>query len=265
MDMFFSLSKIFWFIFDPGNIFVFVLVFVSVMLWLGKRTVVKWSLLVVMFFVLLVSIFPIGDKLLVTLENRFPLVDKVPKDIKGIIVLGGVVNQFVSDDRGVVSVGSSVERIVYFCKLAKEYPDAKLVFTGGSGNLFDQSLKEADFVAPLMSQLGLDASRVVFESQSRNTWENAVYSKNIMNPAEGELWLIITSAFHMPRSVGAFRKAGWNVLAYPVDYQTLSTAGQQLGFNFRGGINSLAFSAHEWIGLTAYWLTSRSSEFFPRR
>ena len=141
----------------------------------------------------------------------------------------------------------------------------KLVLTGGSGNLYDQSLKEADFVTPLMSQLGLDASRVVFESQCRNTWENAVYSKNIMNPAEGELWLIITSAFHMPRSVGAFRKAGWNVLAYPVDYQTLSTAGQQLGFNFRGGINSLAFSAHEWIGLTAYWLTGRSSEFFPRR
>ena len=263
--MFFSLSKIFWFIFDPGNILVFVLLFVSVMLWLGKRTLVKWSMLVVMLFVLLVSIFPIGGKLLVVLENRFPRVDKVPENIKGIIVLGGVVNQFLSADRGVVSVGSSVERVIYFCKLAKEYPDIKLVFTGGSGNLFDQSLKEAEFVAPLMSQLGLDPSRVIFESKSRNTWENAVYSKNIINPSADELWLLITSAFHVPRSVGAFRKAGWNVMAYPVDYNTLSNSRYQLGFNFRSGINGLAFGIHEWIGLTAYWLSGRSSEFFPSR
>ena len=263
--MFFSLSKIFWFIFDPGNILVFVLLFVSVMLWLGKRTLVKWSMLVVMLFLLFVSIFPIGGKLLVILENRFPRVDKVPENIKGIIVLGGVVNQFISADRGVVSVGGSVERVIYFCKLAKEYPDTKLVFTGGSGNLFDQSLKEAEFAVPLMSQLGLDVSRVIFESKSRNTWENAVYSKNIINPSADELWLLITSAFHAPRSVGAFRKAGWNVIAYPVDYNTLSNSRHQLGFNFRGGINSLAFSVHEWIGLTAYWLTGRSSEFFPSR
>ncbi|MEE2745262.1 MAG: YdcF family protein [Pseudomonadota bacterium] len=259
------MSKIFWFIFDPGNIFVFVLVFVSVMLWLGKHNLVKWSMLVFMFFVLLVSIFPIGGKLLVILENRFPRVDKVPENIKGIIVLGGVVNQFVSADRGVASVGGSVERIIYFCKLAKEYPDTKLVFTGGSGNLLDQRLKEAKFVAPLMIQLGLDPSRVIFESKSRNTWENAVYSKNAIKPSDDELWLLITSAFHAPRSVGAFRKAGWNVMAYPVDYNTLSTAGHQLGFNFRGGINSLAFSAREWIGLTAYWLTGRSSQLFPSR
>ena len=111
--------------------------------------------------------------------------------------------------------------------------------------------------------LGLDVSRVTFERESRNTAENARYSRELVKPQSGETWILITSANHMPRAVGCFQRVGWNVLPYPVDYQTSGAAGFRLGFNFGARLNNLNRATHEWIGLIAYRLLDRTTALVP--
>ena len=87
-----------------------------------------------------ITSIPTGKILINKLENRFPIVKTLPEDIAGIIVLGGLLDQFVTDDRGQVAFNGAVERIIEFLKLSTHYPGAKLVFTGGSGLLGKQDL-----------------------------------------------------------------------------------------------------------------------------
>ena len=156
-----------------------------------------------------------------------------------------------------VTINGAVERLTAFADLADRYPDAKLVFTGGSGALTDQSLKEADFAAPVLLRMGVALDRVIFESQSRNTAENASMTREILASAPRGTWILVTSAFHMPRAVGVFRENGWQVFPYPVDYITRREVRPILQVGLRSGLNSLAVAAHEWTGLTFYWLTGR--------
>ena len=147
--------------------------------------------------------------------------------------------------------------------LSRRYPKARLVFSGGSGSLLYQELKEAKAVVPLLRQLGVDEARVIFEDQSRNTAENAVYSYRMVQPKRGETWLLVTSAFHMPRTVGSFRKVGWEVTPYPVDYYTRKTQTLPVHFNFAQRIGSLGGVVHEFLGLLFYWLDGKTDELFP--
>ncbi|MGE4281427.1 MAG: YdcF family protein, partial [Magnetospirillum sp.] len=139
---------------------------------------------------------------------------------------------------------------------------AKLIFSGGSGSLTTQELKEAPVARRFMDELGFDTRRVVFEDQSRNTRENAVLSKQLMDPQPGETWVLVTSALHMPRSMGAFRAAGWSVMPYPVDYLT---SGQESGlaFNLGGALSRLDVGLHEWLGLAYYRWRGWSDSLFP--
>ena len=147
--------------------------------------------------------------------------------------------------------------------LAEKYPRAKLVFSGGSGSLFYQYLKEADAVKPLLRQLGIDLKRMIFEKKSRNTAENAAFSYRLAKPEKGQVWILVTSAFHMPRAVGSFRKAGWEVIPYPVDYMTKEEADFPLQFNFANGLGSLGGALHEFLGLLFYWLDGKTDQMFP--
>ena len=102
------------------------------------------------------------------------------------------------------------------------------------------------------------------ERESRNTDDNARLSKALMNPQSSEAWVMITSARHMPRSVGIFRKQGWAVIPYPVDYVTTRAIGFSLGFNFAGGVAALDEAGYEWFGLLSYRLSGRTDALFPR-
>ena len=155
----------------------------------------------------MLAVIPFDNMIRTALENRFPPPASLPQKIDGIIVLGGVVDQFVSRARRQTSINGAAERLTEFAHLAGRYPGARLVFSGGSGVHGRQDLKEAHFVGPVLARLGLDPKRVVFEDRSRNTAENARLSKELMKPGPGENWLLITSAFHMPRAVGSFRQA----------------------------------------------------------
>ena len=261
--MFFYLSKVLWLLVEPGNLLLIGLVLGTILMWSSWRRTARWLITITAVYALFLAVIPIGGVISADLENRFAKPVRLPADIAGIIVLGGVVDQFISKERGQTSFNSAVERITEFVRLAHKYPRAKLIFSGGSGSLSDQSLKEAHYVGPLLKDLGLDPARVIFEDQSRNTVENARLSKKLAAPGPDDKWLVITSAFHMPRTMGTFRQAGWNVIPFPVDYHTTGRETLDPGFHLVHGLGSLGGGLHEWIGLTFYWLTGRTNEWYP--
>ncbi len=144
-----------------------------------------------------------------------------------------------------------------------QYPDAVHLFTGGTGSLTRQEYKSTDVVRQLFRDLGLDASKIIFESDSRNTYENGKYSRELINPKAGEIWVLITTAWHMPRAVGVFEKQGWSVIPFPVDHYTLPENGFDLNLNFFGNLGDLKTAVREWVGLAAYYATGKTSAFFP--
>jgi uncharacterized SAM-binding protein YcdF (DUF218 family) len=213
--------------------------------------------------VALVTVLPVGAWLLATLEDRFPRPDPLPAHVDGIVVLGGAFNVTTSFDRRTVALNEYADRLTTFVALARRYSSARLVFSGGSASIVDQSRKESDLAMPLLEALGIPHERVVFERQSRNTCENAKASFDRVRPGPGEVWLLVTSGFHMPRSVACFRAVGWTIVPYPTDYQTPGRANLGFGLDPVGGLDSLGLAVHEFLGLAVYRLAGMTDELWP--
>lgn len=207
-----------------------------------------------------VTMLPIPELVLAPLENRFPLPQALPADLAGIIVLGGAIDPIETAARGIPSLNSSAERMTTFVKIARLYPSAKMVFSGGIGTLRRSKRTEAQVAKQLFSDLGLDPANIVFEGNSRNTYENALYSQQLAHPEPGQTWLLITSAEHMPRAVGIFRQLNWQVLPYPVAYKS-DTEYQASGFG--ASLEKLDGAVREWCGLIAYRILGRTNALFP--
>ena len=176
---------------------------------------------------------------------------------------GGSVNQLITRYRGQPSLTSGAERLTEFIALAKRYPNARLAFSGGSGLVGHQDIKEAETARFFFDQMGLDTKRIVFEDQSRNTFENALYTFKLLAPKPGERWVLITSASHMPRSVGSFRKAGWAPVPFPVDYTTYGPAQRSIGFNMVERLARFGTGLRAWSALLIYHLLGRTDALFP--
>ena len=262
--MFFNLSKIFWFVADPGNILLFIICLTAFLAWIKWYKTVKYLITICALFAILLTTFPIGKMVINHLENRFQVVTVLPKNITGIIVLGGVVDQYLTNNREQIVINGAAERVTEFARLSKLYPKAKLIYTGGSGILGKQDLKEADFVSPLLKRFNIDQKRILFENQSRNTAENASFTSKIIKPTIKQRWIIITSAFHMPRAIGSFRRHNWNVLAYPVDFRTAVQIEYKLELNFISSLSSFSLAIHEMIGLIFYRLSGYTNELYPK-
>ena len=211
-----------------------------------------------------ISIYPLGDLLLSPLEQRFIRPENLPNKIDGIIILGGSINQKESAAWGTLESNSSSERITKGAALAKMHPKTQIVFTGGSGLVMGTDLTEAEIAEQMLVELGLDKSRIVLEDKSRNTYQNATLTKKELNDNINGNWILITSAFHMPRSVGVFRKVGWNTIPFPVDFKSLPAEHRHFRFGFEKNMKNLELAIHEWIGLAAYYYTDKSSELFPQ-
>lgn len=263
--MFFVASKVLWTVTAPANLLLLVLVAGCVLLWTSWRRTGRWLVTAVALAGLLLAMFPVGAALLLPLEDRFPPPPALPEHVHGIVILGGAIRPEVSESRGDVALNNHGERITVGVQLARRHPEARVVFTGGSARLWSgRELKEATFAGPLLSNLGVTPDRLVLESRSRNTHENAVNTKALVAPGPDEVWLLVTSAFHMPRSVGAFRAAGWDVLPYPVDYQLAPPLRWwPPSLDVAGSMSTLNMAVHEWIGLAAYHLSGRTDTLFP--
>jgi uncharacterized SAM-binding protein YcdF (DUF218 family) len=202
--------------------------------------------------------------LLYPLESRFPPWDAARGAPDGIVVLGGSIDADLSAAHGAAIVRTAADRIIAAAALARRYPNARVVFSGGNPNLISNDAREADFAGALFESLGTSKARLMMERRSRNTEENAEFSKALAAPKDGERWLLVTSALHMPRSIGLFRKAGFNVEAYPVDWRVGERA-DLLTFSAIAldGLGRTDVAMREWMGLVAYWATGKIDELLP--
>lgn len=207
---------------------------------------------------------PLGKLLLYPLETRFPPWDAGKGAPDGIIVLGGPIDADLSVAHGKAVVVASGDRIIAGAMLAHRFPNARLLYTGGSPNLVANDAKEADYATGLFEGLGIARSRLLMERASRNTLENAEFSKAMVNPKPGERWVMVTSAYHMPRSVGLFRKAGFEVEAYPVDWKLGKDSDLFTLDSIAGdGLGRVDPAVREWMGLIAYRLTGKTDALLP--
>ncbi len=264
--MFFIASKIFWMIASPINLLLFAAL-VGVLLCYGRRARFGRALALTANLILVAAaILPVGVLLIAPLENRFP---QPPPDLpppEGIIVLGGAINDQASAARGQTVFDEGGERLTEAVILAKRYPQARVVYTSGSASFVPGATStEALQARTLMSQMGIAPERVTIEDKSRNTDENARFTAAIVHPEPSQRWLIVTSAFHVPRAMGVFEKVGFNAVAYPVSFYTIGRWRVDLRLSFKSERNLRVFETalHEWIGLAAYWLSGRSDHLFP--
>jgi uncharacterized SAM-binding protein YcdF (DUF218 family) len=261
--MFFVLSKVLGFFALPSNdilsIGIIGLALLRTRLARVGRGLVAASIILFAGFGLL----PLGKLLIEPLEDRFPPWDAARGAPDGIVVLGGAIDPEPAAVRGAPDLNEAAERITVVAELARKFPSTRILYSGGSGRLFEGEA-EAQFAGVLFETFGVPKSRLILEDRSRNTAENAIFSLRLAMPKPGERWLLVTSAYHMPRSMGAFRKAGFPVEAYPVDYRTRGVADLLIPFDdVSSGLRRTDTAAREWIGLLAYWLTGRSPELFP--
>jgi uncharacterized SAM-binding protein YcdF (DUF218 family) len=261
MESFWIISKISWALIAPETLLLFLLILSSGLLWTRYNKQGRILISSTILFITMVSVFPFSSWVLRPLEERFPIPKRLPTQVDGVIVLAGAENISVTAERGQPSVYDGGERLTTFVWLANIYPGAILLFSGGSGTLIEQKDKPADTARKIFNQIGLDPERVQFESDSKNTAENALKSYDLIQPRPDQNWILVTSAFHMPRSVGLFRKAGWTVIPYPVDFNT--TKSFNLTFDLRE-IGRLSIGIREWLGLMVYRLTGDTLVLFPR-
>jgi uncharacterized SAM-binding protein YcdF (DUF218 family) len=187
---------------------------------------------------------PLSHVMRWTLENRFPPLDAVPGRVDGIIVLAG-----------------APERTAKAIELARSHPEARLVFSGGVRTRSGRT--EAEDAALIFEEAGIPRERVMLEGRARNTAESAKFTKDLVRPQPEQNWVVVTTALHMPRAVGAFRGAGFPVLAFPVNRRIVPEWLTEGSPGIVQGLRSFDVGMYEWMGLAFYRLSGRSSEFFP--
>ena len=235
----------------------------TVLLWRGALRAGRILTTLGALGLILIAALPIDQWTLEPLENRFPPLPPGEK-FDGIIVLGGFLEPALSADRDQPILNGAADRLTAFVAQARLHPEARLVFTGGPLPNRPDSPPEALGVRIELDRLGLPTERVTFEQVSRTTRENAVMSYALVQPKPSEHWMLITSAAHMPRSIGAFRAVGWPMLANPVGYRTYNAPSHRATRGFGERLALLDIAAHEWIGLVVYRFRKQTEELFPK-
>ena len=262
--MFFVLSKTLGVMLLPTNFLIGVGLFGAILLATRFTSLGRKLLIASVVLLAICGFSPLGKLVLYPLESRFPPWDAARGAPDGIVVLGGSIDPDLSAAHGLPVFKGAVDRVIAVAALAHRYPNARIIFSGGSGNLISGDAREADYASAVFESLGVPKQHLTMERRSRNTQENAEFSKAIAAPKSGERWLLVTSAYHMPRSVGLFRKAGFAVEPYPVDWRVGGRA-DILTFSSLSseGLDRVDTGIREWMGLAAYWISGKTRELFP--
>jgi uncharacterized SAM-binding protein YcdF (DUF218 family) len=258
--MLYDVARILEVVTQPANLLVLALVLGVALYAVGLRRSGGGLVAMATALFILAGVFPVGAWVAGPLERRFPE-PALPQKIDGIILLGGAVNIRSTQAHGKVAINDLAGRLTDTLSLARRYPDAPVVISGGDPSIVPIGLTEAEATRSLFSDLGLDPHRVEIEDRSRNTFENAVYSKQLVDPKPGQVWVLVTSAMDMPRAVGCFRHVGWDVLPYPADYHVMP--GARWSLSVEATLGGLDWALHEWEGLVAYRLLGRIDSVFP--
>jgi uncharacterized SAM-binding protein YcdF (DUF218 family) len=265
--MFFYVSKLIWSFLVPTNFLLFMTLTATLGLNTRFATSARWIVLMGIAMLCVIAFSPLAYWVMRPLEERFPKPSlsngpELNEKIDGIIILGGAVGL----TRDEIKLSDQGARMTSGIALSRQFPNAKLMFTGGDGGLSRNGERwtESTAARQLFQELGVNHTTIVYEERSRNTYENALFSSQIIKPKAGERWVLVTSAFHMARAVGSFRKVGWDVIPYPVDYETDHRSTR---FHFsRSASSSLKIfdlATKEWIGLMAYGFHGYTNEYFP--
>lgn len=208
---------------------------------------------------LVVAVFPLASALYRPLEARFPPMPRI-SDPAGILVLGG--GEELGARPGLPQLNAAGERYVAAMSLAHRFPDVPVMFAGGAATLSGGTGRQAETSAEILMQGGVAPERIVLETRSRNTAENAANGLEVRPPGtEDGPWLLVTSAWHMPRAVGTFCAAGWDgIVPWPTDFRG-GRGGT--GWRFAANLDELNVAAKEWVGLLGYRVTGRTDALFP--
>jgi uncharacterized SAM-binding protein YcdF (DUF218 family) len=267
--MFFYLAKGLWFLLQPSTLIALLIGYGAILIWTGWARWGRRFVTIGAILLLLAGLSPLGNALILPLEDRFPRTNlDDPPPPTGFILLGGAEDRLVGAARHAPTLNEAGERIVEAAILARRFPEAKIAFSGGDAGILYKSDSEAQGAQALLTAIGVAQDRLILEANARDTYENAAFLKEQL-AKQGELgagkrWVLITSAYHMPRAMGAFRKAGFDVEPWPVDYRTRGEADLARPFDkVSEGLRRVDVASREWVGLLAYWLRGRSDALFP--
>ena len=261
--MFFTLSKIAFLLAQPSTLTVLLIVAGIAALAVGLRRTGRLLAGLGLALLLVLALTPLGPLLLTELEDRFPVPAADAPAPSGIVVLGGFTDARMVAARGVVGLGEGAAAIFEVAKLAERFPTVPIVLSGGSNALIAKvDVSEAELMKRLFVAVGIAPERLILEEGSRTTWENAVATRDLVKPAPGARWWLVTTAFHMPRAVATFRAAGWSgIVARPSAYATTGRIGLRPPMLW--GLMSADMAVKEWLGILAYRLAGRASELRP--
>lgn len=252
------LSKLLNLLAQPLN-WVLLVLLASVLLHRKRPVFARRAVVATLLLLVLIGVQPWPEALIRQLENQSAEMapDADLSGYAGIIVLGGALDSGrISQAHQQPVLNSSAERMTMAVSLWRRFPKLQLVFTGGEGELFGIGPSEAERAKQFFDSMGLPVDAVRMESRSRNTYENAVFTRDLPGMDAKRPWLLVTSAWHMPRSLATFKKAGWNVTAYPVDFRTGGSTPWTT-YSLSDGAYQWELLLHEWLGMAAYRLSGR--------
>lgn len=266
-DLLFVLSKLVWLLVMPDTLLALALLGGMALVWSGRPRAGHWLLGLAAGFVLLL-LLPIPERLMAVLETRFPAPHALPDRIDGIVLLGGHIALPPDGEPTRPELNAAADRLIGLAELARAHPEARLVFTGGTGAIDGGPAIEAIGMPILWRSVGSPGRPLEIEGASRNTWENAVFTRTLVDPRPGQTWVLVTSAWHMPRSIGVFRAAGWpEPIPWPVDRRSgpgLDWWNHRYSDGILGGpLGMLRIGLREVAGLLAYRLLGRVDAFWP--
>jgi len=255
--MTFFLSKFLWHFFNPFNLIVFSLFISFALNYLRYKKISRLLIYFIFLIFLIVGFIPSGSYLTYLLEKNYHTEANLPDNLEGILILSGATNPSMSLEHNQISLNGSVERLTESITLMNKYPDAKIIFSGGSGSINSNDSTHASIAKLFFKNMIQSSNRIIYENKSRNTYENILFSKDIANPVHDENWLVITSAFHMKRTTSISQKLNWKLIPYAVDYRTYKKFSWKPSISFLDNINLFNSALHEWTGIFSYYLMGR--------
>lgn len=268
MEQFYRLSKIFWSVAAPSNLLVIWLGLGALLLFYGVRWRYQLGRFMVgsgIFFCVLVMLVPFGHWGLAKLEERIPQPKALPAEVAGIIVIGGSESENIAAARGTIYTNfANMNRLLVFKMLSDRYPGAELIYAGGTTRMDTQpQLRQADIAKRVLEVMMGEKRKVVYERESRTTFENARNAAKIVGDKRKKPWILVTSAWHMPRALGTFRKQGWNIVPMPVDYATEGDMKPLWQVDFLRNLTALYTLTREVCGMIGYYYAGQSDALFP--
>ena len=252
--MTFYLSKLLWFIINPFNVLIIIIIIGYLSNIFNLKCLSKSFYIFALFIFCISAVVPTGSYLYYLLEKNYYSQNYLPETIDGILILSGASNPYLTKEHNQINLNGSVERLTESVSLIKKYPTAKIIFSGGTGSLKYIDLDHASVAKNFFSNMGIDSNKIYYERKSRNTYENILFSKKIANPKKNEKWLLVTSAYHLNRSLGVSEKLEWIFIPYAVDFEKSKKFSWDFPYNFLRNISEFNQATHEWIGLFAYYL-----------